>query len=86
MFKTIFWGCKDSFEMVVLTCIRSRYFSTIVCQSYLDKNLNFCFVQNDIECITVHTILLMRKNFKYIVGNLKNYSTPVSIFILGVPL
>ena len=71
MFKTSFGAFEDGFEMLVYTCIRTRYFSIVVCQSHVDKNLHFCFVQNDIEYITVHTIILMRKNFKYIVGKVK---------------
>ena len=70
MFKTSFGAAKIALKCLFIHVLELGIFFTIVCPSYLDKNLNFCFVHNDTECITVHTILLMWKNFEYIVGNL----------------
>ena len=47
--------------MLVYTCIRTGYFSTIVCQSHRHKNLKFCFIQNDIECISAHYFINAKK-------------------------
>ena len=70
MYKTSFGAAKMVLKCLFIHVLELGIFSTIVCQSHLDKNLNVCFVQTDIECITVQYILLMRKNFKYVVGNL----------------
>ena len=67
MFKTSFGAAKIALKCLFIHVLELGIFLPL---SHLNKNLNFCFVQNDIECITVHTILLMQKNFKYIVGNL----------------
>ena len=63
MLKTSFGSALMALKCVFIHVLELGIFSTTVCQSHLDKNLNVCFVQNDIECITVHTILSMRKNF-----------------------
>ena len=70
MFKTSFGAAKMALKCLFIHILELGIFLPLFCQSHLDKNLNFCFVQNDIECIIVHNILLMRKNLKYIVRNL----------------
>ena len=59
MFKTSFGAAKMAFKCLFIH----------VLDIFLDKNLNFCFVQNDLEYITAHHFI-NAKNFKYIVGNL----------------
>ena len=60
MFKTSFGAAKIALKCLFIHVLQLGIFPTVR-QFHLDKNLNICFVQNDIECITVHVSLLMRK-------------------------